>query len=116
ESGRASMRVVETIVALFPDHNQNRGIIRAIPTKHGDYDLDVQLVSVRDESGADVYVERYDFEDIAELYLGTDDYVHGRTTYVIEYTMRDVVRHFDDSGDDEFYWDINGDGWAQRWG
>ncbi len=37
-SGRAVMRVVETIVAVFPE-NQNRGIIRAIPIKDGDVPL-----------------------------------------------------------------------------
>ena len=113
---RARLRVVETIVAIFPDFNQNRGIIRALPLTYGDVRLEPSIVSITDENGAPVPYERDDFGDFAELALGTDDYVQGRTTYVIEYTMRDVIRHFEDSGGDEFYWDINGDGWAQSFG
>ncbi|NYF10426.1 putative membrane protein YgcG [Leifsonia sp. AK011] len=114
--GRATLRVVETIVAIFPDFDQNRGIIRALPLTYGDVRLEPSVVSITDENGANVPYERDDYGDFAELALGTDDYVQGRTTYVIEYTMRDVIRHFEDSGGDEFYWDINGDGWAQSFG
>ena len=113
DSGRASLRVVETIVALFPDFNQNRGIIRAIPLKNGETPLDLNVVSVEDENGSPVPYERSDYDGFAELALGTDDYVLGRTTYVIEYTMHDVIRAFADSGGEEFYWDVNGDGWQQ---
>ena len=42
------MRVVETLVARFPDFDQNRGIIRAIPLKDGEYPLDVTMMSVTD--------------------------------------------------------------------
>ena len=43
-----------------------------------------------------------------------DSYVHGATTYVISYTQRDTIRHFSDTNDDEFYWDVNGTGWGSR--
>ena len=118
--GRATMHVVETIVALFPE-NQNRGIIRAIPLKDGEVPLDLQMQSITDEDGADWYYERDDYDGFAEFALGTDEYLNGRTTFVLEYTMRDPIRHFSDgyggdSGGDEFYWDINGNGWAQSFG
>ncbi|MDH6180629.1 putative membrane protein YgcG [Microbacteriaceae bacterium SG_E_30_P1] len=116
DSGRAKLRVVETIVALFPDFDQNRGIIRAIPLDYDETPLHLSVVSVTDENGTPVPFERDDYYGFAELALGTDDYVQGRTTYVIEYTMRDVIRHFEDSGGDEFYWDVNGDGWPQPFG
>lgn len=112
----ATMRVVETIVADFPAYDQNRGIIRAIPTAYGDSALNVTMVSITDENGDPVYFERHDYGGFAEFWLGTDEFVHGRTTYVLEYTMRNVVGHFSDSGGDEFYWDINGDGWPQSFG
>ena len=115
-NGQATLRVVETLVAIFPDFNQNRGIIRALPLTYGDVRLEPSVVSITDENGENVPYERDDFGDFAELALGTDDYVQGRTTYRIEYTMRDVIRHFQDSGGDEFYWDINGDGWPQSFG
>jgi uncharacterized membrane protein YgcG len=113
DSGRATMRVVETIVALFPDFDQNRGIIRAIPVNDGEVPLDVTMLSVTDDHGDPVYFERSDYDGFAEFALGTDEFVHGRTTYVLEYTMRDVIRHFEDANLDEFYWDVNGTGWAQ---
>lgn len=114
--GRATTRVVETVVAVFPDFDQNRGIIRAIPLRDGEVALDVTMVSVTDENGDPVYWERNDYEGFAEFALGTDEFVYGRTTYVLEYTMRDTIRFFSDSGGDEFYWDINGTGWAQTFG
>ena len=115
-SGRATTRVLETIVAVFPDFDQNRGIIRAIPLRDGEVPLDVTMLSVTDENGDPVYWERNDDEGFAEFALGTDEFVQGRTTYVLEYTMRDTIRSFSDSGGDEFYWDINGTGWAQTFG
>jgi hypothetical protein len=40
-------------------------------------------------------------------------FVHGVQTYVIHYTQVDTIRYFADADDDEFYWDVNGTGWAQ---
>jgi uncharacterized membrane protein YgcG len=116
EDGHATLRVVETLVARFPDFDQNRGIIRAIPLRDGEVDLRLSVESVTDADGDDVYWERDDYDGFAELALGTDEFVHGVQTYVIEYTMRDVIRHFDDPGADEFYWDVNGNGWGQPFG
>ena len=111
-SGRAPLSVVETIVALFPPQ-QNRGIVRALPLKDGEVPLDVTMVSITDEHGTPWYFERNDYDGFAEFALGTEEYLEGPTTFVLSYTLRDPVRHFEDSGDDEFYWDINGTGWAQ---
>lgn len=116
DAGFATTRVVETIVAVFPEADQNRGIIRALPLTDGEIPLDLAMTSVTDENGDPVYFERNDYGGFAEFALGTDDFVHGRTTYVLEYTMRNTIRHFEDSGGDEFYWDINGDGWRQEFG
>ncbi len=111
--GRAVAHVTETIVAVFPEFDQNRGIVRAIPLRDQGYGLGLVVRSVTDESGAAVPWERTDADGFAELALGTDDFVHGRTTYVIDYELHDVIRHFADHDVDEFYWDVNGDGWAQ---
>ena len=117
DDGRATTRVVETIVARFPDFDQNRGIVRAIPNVDGEVPLHVTMISITDENGVPVPYERSDYEGFAEFALGTDDFVHGLTTYVLEYTLANTIRHFDDAsgpgGVDEFYWDINGNGWPQ---
>ncbi|MEQ1737532.1 MAG: DUF2207 domain-containing protein, partial [Rhodoglobus sp.] len=114
--GHATMRVVETLVARFPDFDQNRGIIRAIPLADGEVSLELSMQSITDENGDRVPYQRDDYDGFAEFALGTDDFVHGRTVYVLEYTMKNPIRHFADSGGDEFYWDINGNGWGQSFG
>jgi uncharacterized membrane protein YgcG len=119
--GHATTRIVETLVARFPDIDQNRGIIRYLPLNYGEAPLEVSVLSVKDENGDPVYYERADYDGFAEIALGTDEFVHGLVTYVIEYTVKNSIRHFADSGVpetgiDEFYWDINGNGWAQTFG
>ena len=111
--GTSFVDVTETLVAEFPDYDQNRGIVRALPRYNQRVDLNPTLVSVTDENGADVYVDQQLDDDYLVLNLGTDDYVYGENTYVIHYTMQNVVGTFPDQGDDEFYWDVNGTGFGQ---
>lgn len=117
--GFSTLRVVETIDAVFPEYDQNHGLERAIPLRYGRVDTELEVVSVTDGAGA---ARSYTSEDtegssgdpFRVLRIGdADSYVHGPQTYVIEYTMRHVVAEFADTGVDEFYWDLNGDGWAQ---
>ena len=124
DRGYVTTRVVETIVALFDTPNQNRGIIRAIPDEAFGFDLDVQLTSITNAAGSPVYVERYEtsyYDDQGELvdwiefYVDDDTYKQGRTTYVIEYTMKNTIVNTA-NGRQEFYWDVNGDGWPQPFG
>ncbi len=114
--GTSELAVVETIVAVFPDYDQNRGIIRAIPNDYDGVDLGTEVSSVVDENGNPVAYELYTDGGFLDVSLGTDDFVHGATTYVISYTQQNVVRHFDDTNSDEFYWDLNGTGWDQPFG
>lgn len=116
DDGTAHLEVVETIVAVFPDFDQNKGIIRAIPDDYDGVDLRTSVRSVVDENGADVPFELDARGGFIELALGTEEYVHGRTTYVISYSQDNVVRSFADTGSDEFYWDLNGTGWQQPFG
>lgn len=114
--GHATLRTVETFVAQFPNTDQNRGIIRAIPNDYDGVPLHTSVQSVVDDKGAPVHFEAVDTGGFTELALGTDDFVHGTTTYVITYTQQNVVRAFADTGDDEFYWDTNGTGFSQPFG
>ncbi len=114
--GTATLQVVETIVARFPDFDQNRGIIRAIPNDYDGVPLNTVVSGVVDENGTPVYFEAVDSGEFIELALGTDEFVRGVQTYVITYTHQNVVRSFDDTAADEFYWDVNGTGWAQPFG
>jgi uncharacterized membrane protein YgcG len=113
DDGTARLHAVETLVAEFPESDQNRGIVRDIPTDLDRVDVGVDVLSVTDGDGNPVPYEESRFTDytgveFVSLALGTDDYVHGRTTYVIEWTAHDVIRTFDGQ---EFYWDVNGTAW-----
>lgn len=104
EEGRAVAEVTETLTAVFPDFDQNRGIVRALPLSYEKADAAPENISVVDASGAPVPFEVQD-EDVFRLILvGDDDFVRGTQQYVISYTLRDVVLSTEDR--DEFYWDV----------
>ena len=111
--GHATLRTVETFVAQFPDFDQNRGMIRAIPNDYDGIPLHTSVQSVMDGNGAPVFFESTNTGGFTELALGTDEFVHGKTTYVITYTQQNVVRAFTNTSADEFYWDTNGTGFSQ---
>ncbi|WP_067242654.1 DUF2207 domain-containing protein [Microbacterium resistens] len=106
DAGRASLRVTETVVAEFPETDQNRGIVRGLPEKYRGVPIFPTVVSVRDADGASVPYETDSEDDVLFIAIGDDSFQHGSTTYVIEYTMRDVVHRPDDADVDEFYWDL----------
>lgn len=114
--GHAELAVTETIVARFPDADQNRGIVRAIPDDDGDVPLRTEIVSVTDGAGTDIPYEVTRDDGFVEVATGDDSFVRGVQTYVISYTQRDSIRAFADTGADEFYRDINGTGWEQPFG
>ena len=119
--GHSVLDTTETFVALFPDIDQNRGMVRAIPTGYGTVSTHPEVVGVTDGDGNPVPYELDtdegdDGDEFLLVLVGDDSYVHGRTTYVIEYTQRDVTRYFASTNDVEFYWDVNGTGWAQQFG
>lgn len=112
-SGTAQLYVVETLVAAFPEFDQNKGLVRALPKAQSEIDLDTTVVSVTGAEGATVpwWVEEDD--DWIYVLTGDDSYVHGTQTYTFSYTMSDVVIRYDDTGADEFYWDTVGTDHAQ---
>lgn len=113
-AGHSTLTAVETFVAEFPDVDQNKGIIRAIPEGYLGVNLHTEIVSVTDAAGNPVAYDDSETDgEFLQLALGTDDYVRGSQTYVIEYTQRDAVRAFADTQVDEFYWDAPGTGWEQ---
>jgi uncharacterized membrane protein YgcG len=114
-AGFARLRVVETITARFPYDDVNRGFYRDIPKFYKERPMNPVVSSVTDQSGQPVpfAVEDYDSGDgldykFASIALGDDSYVHGTHTYVISYTLDNVIAYFEDSDLDEFYWDVNG--------
>lgn len=108
------LKVEETIVAEFPSYDQNYGILRAIPKTYQRHGLSLEIQSVVDKNNSAYNYSTYQENDNQVLKIGNGDkYVHGEKVYKITYSMRNVI-NFQDS--DEFYWDINGDQWAQSIG
>ncbi|CAN5643889.1 hypothetical protein BH23PAT1_BH23PAT1_2130 [soil metagenome] len=109
--GRSSLRVVEKLVAEFPDYDQNKGIVRAIPMTYAGHPVSFELQSLkRNGKPEPVYSQSVENKNIV-IGTGTDDYVHGTQTYEFTYTMRDVTRDFGEY--QEFFWDTNGTQWRQ---
>ncbi|WP_460004260.1 DUF2207 family protein [Microbacterium xylanilyticum] len=106
--GRADLAVTETLVADFPDFDQNHGIIRGLPMYYDGAPLQLHLVSITDGSGKALPYDDGTTEDgVRQIKIGDEDvFQHGPTTYVIRYTMRDVVHRPVDQPIDEWYWNL----------
>lgn len=115
---RSELLTTETLVAVFPEYDQNRGIRRAIPRTYDGHPTDIRVVSVTDETGSPrgFEVERSEDGAFELVTIAADDFVHGEQTYVIAYHQRNVTFDPDDLPVQEFYWDVNGTGWAQPFG
>lgn len=112
---RSTMRVVEKIVAVFPQTNQNHGIERAIPDVYDDHSVNLSITSVANDKNQPHHFTTYASNGNTVVRIGdADTYVHGPQTYVLTYTLQNITKHFDDH--DEFFWDINGTDWQQPFG
>lgn len=110
--GVSTLRVEEEITAVFPEFDQNHGLLRAIPKTYDGHSLELNTTAVTDAAGAKLNYEEYTENDNLVLKIGDADiFVHGEQTYKIAYEMRGVALNFTDH--DEFYWDVNGDQWRQ---
>src|SRR5690606_25835665 len=115
--GHSVLTTTETLVAVFPDFDQNRGIRRLLVDDYDGHPTDIEVQSVTDGDGNPRNYETDSDDEFLELTIADDGvYVHGEQTYVITYTQRNVTRFFADTDADEFYWDTNGNGWAQPFG
>jgi len=111
---RSILTTKETLVAEFPEYDQNHGIERAIPKTYNGHSTSLDIVSVRKENGDPWKFTTYESNGNEVLRIGdANSYVRGKQTYVITYMQRDVTQYFKDTNDDEFYWDTNGTQWAQ---
>lgn len=109
---RSTLKTTETIVAEFPDFDQNHGLERAISSTYDGHPTDVNITKVTDTSGKERQHTTYSSNGNTVLRIGNaDTYVHGLQSYRIEYIQRDVTRFFEDNGRDEWYWDTNGTEW-----
>lgn len=113
DDGRAVLRSVLTYVAEFPETDQNRGIRLLIPERYRGTPVDLQVDSVKDGKGTPRSFEEESDDDVREVTIAADDFVHGEQTYVVRTTQRNVILDRDDGRAQEFYWDLNGTGFRQ---
>ena len=107
DEGRSVLTATWWITADFPP-NQNHGIAPIFVKDYDGHSTSFKLESVSDETGTALPHEW----NGKELRIGDKDrYVEGRQTYVIKYTQRDVTKHYENTGKDEFYWDVIGNEW-----
>ena len=106
----------ETIVARFPEFDQNRGIVRSIPKADSGIAHRTRVVGVTGAEGAPVPWWTEEDENWVYVLTGDDSFVRGAQTYVISYTMSDVVLRYEDTDADEFYWDTVGTDHLQPFG
>lgn len=106
DNGRAVAHVTETVVPVFPDFDQNRGIVRGLPLRYEGAPAAPEDISVSDANGNAVPFEIEDDDTFRIILVGDNRYVHGKQTYVISYTLHDVIIQATETQVDEFYWDI----------
>lgn len=112
ENNVGQLDVTETITAVFPNYDQNHGIERAIPKSYKNSSLGLEVKSVTKEDGQSWnYTTRTQNDNLILRIGDADRYVRGEQTYVIKYTVSNVITFFNDH--DELFWDINGDQWKQ---
>ena len=114
--GGSRLLTTETIVARFPDVDQNKGMVRALPVVDSGIDLGTVVHTVSGAGGAPIpwWTERDG--DWIYVFTGDDSYVRGAQTYVLTYEMSDVVLRYEDTTADEFSWDTVGTDHAQPFG
>ena len=119
EDGVSTLRTTETLVAVFPSFDQNRGIARYLPTRYLGQPLPTEVLGVFDDTGKERQWSAFTEGQalVVESVVPAGEYVRGEQTYVFDYRSLNVIRDFSDSsGLQEFYWDVNGSGWSQPFG
>lgn len=122
EDGTSRLKVIESLTAVFPDFNQNKGICRQISfTNQGGANITLPNLTKSDlkltRNGVDEPIYSISKEDnYYNVCTGTDEYVLGEQVYVFEYEFKNVVTEFENNGQkwQELYWDTNGNGAMQR--
>lgn len=104
-NGIAVLTVTETIVADFPESDENTGIIREIPVSSPRFLHDFEVRDGND-SIAPFSTEFDEDDQVVRVFTGNDEYVYGEETYIIEYTVDQGLFRRMGSGMQEFYWNL----------
>lgn len=100
---QAYAEVTEELVPVFPEHDQNRGLIRSVPLDIGEGRMRVSDIKVHDANGEEVPSDTDVSGREFTVEIGDDEYVHGEQTYVITYTLHGVIADLGNPDVQEFY-------------
>jgi hypothetical protein len=117
--GGSMLRTVERMTAVFPETDQNRGIVRSIPVFPDVDTIGLEVVAVTDGDGVRRPFELEEHYDSLAVIVAVPEgeFVHGEQTYVITYQQRGVIESFSgDDGPQIFIWEVNGRDWRQPFG
>lgn len=107
----STVNVLEKIFYDFGE-NQKRGIVRSIPVKYADSNVDISLdvKSVTDENNSPYKFETSYSGSYRDIKIGDANFtITGQHWYYIDYKLSNVVTSFKDH--DELYWNITGNLW-----
>lgn len=112
--GIAVLNVHERLEALFPEEDQNHGIVRSIPLSSHGMSTNPRITSVTDGQGGQRAFELTNDGEFLLVTIASDSFVHGTQVYDITYDETNVVSQPDGpAGAQELYLDVNGTGWSQ---
>jgi uncharacterized membrane protein YgcG len=110
----SSVDVTETIQAHFYGTGWH-GLYRTIPVEYSgpggfNYTLFLSIKKITDSNGRSLKYDTSRERHYRKLKIYVPDPDNSVKTVIIEYTVSDALRFFDDH--DEFYWNVTGDEWT----
>jgi len=85
DDGSSLMTVTERIVPVFPEYDQNRGLVRYLPLWYGRLPLETQVMSLTDQFGNARPVEISNEGDwlSVDSVVPEGSYLHGRQEFIL---------------------------------
>lgn len=121
-----TMKVKETLRAVFSEKSTSHGIVRTIPfTNQNGRNITLENLDLKvTRNGVSEPIAKTEKEDgYYKVNIGTKSKtVQGEQIYVLEYEFKNVITEYDEDGklttengvSQELYWDTNGTGWPNR--
>ncbi len=93
ERGYSLLDTTETLVPVFPDFDQNRGLARYLATTYRDRPLNTTVSDVTDGAGnpREWSVGAEGEALVVESVVSPGQFVRGRQVYVLRYTQENVI-------------------------
>ena len=111
QEGQSSARVVETFTAEFPDYNQNKGMVRAIPEVYKNHSLNFKFISLTRNGNPEPIYSQYSENHNRIIETGTENYLKGSQEFTFTYELTNITQEINNT--QEFYWNIIGDQFNQ---